>query len=125
MTEIRRYLDERHAQATRGTERRAAAALVRRVSTHSFRQAAKLHGTRLVHPISRRRIASLAAQPLRLHLGSAGNYLEGWVNVDLIGMESDVSWDLRSGIPFPDDSAEAVVLEHVIEHFTLADDLGL
>jgi predicted SAM-dependent methyltransferase len=126
MTEIRRYLDERHAQATRGTERGAAASLVRKVSTHSFRQAAKLHGTRLVHPLSRRRIASLTARPpLRLHLGSAGNYLAGWVNVDLIGMESDLSWDLRSGIPFPDGSAEAVVLEHVIEHFALRDDLDL
>jgi predicted SAM-dependent methyltransferase len=125
MTEIRRYLEERRAQATRGTERGAIASLLRKVSTHSFRQAAKLHGTRLVHPLSRRRIASRAARPLRLHLGSAGNYLAGWVNVDLLGMESDLSWDLRSGIPFPDGSAEAVVLEHVIEHFTLADDLDL
>lgn len=125
MAEIRRYLSERHAQATRGAERGVGAAVLRKVSTHSFRQTAKLKGTRLVHPLSRRRIASLPPGPQKLHLGSAGNYLEGWVNVDLIGMEADVTWDLRSGIPFPDGSAEAVVLEHVIEHFTLADDLDL
>jgi predicted SAM-dependent methyltransferase len=125
MTEIRRYLDERRARATRGTERGPAAAVLRRLSSHSFRQAMKVNGTRLMHPVSKRRIASMTNRPLRLHLGSAGNYLQGWVNVDLIGMESDVRWDLRSGIPFPDSSAEAVVLEHVIEHFTLRDDLEL
>ena len=125
MAELRRYLGERRAKATRGIDRGPAAALLRRVSTHSFRQAAKLNGTRLMHPVSRRRIASLGGRPLKLHLGSAGNYLDGWVNVDLLGMEADVVWDLRSGIPFPDGSAEAVVLEHVIEHFTYADDLDL
>ena len=47
------------------------------------------------------------------------------MNIDILGMEPDLYWDLRSGIPFPDGSAEAVFLEHVIEHFTLADDLDL
>jgi len=66
-----------------------------------------------------------AGKPLRLHLGSGGHPLEGWVNVDVLGMGPDVHWDLRRRLPFPDGSAEAVFLEHVIEHFTLADDLAL
>lgn len=127
MGELRRYLDERQAAATRGTERGRGAAVVRRLSSHGFRQSAKVHGTRLVEPWSRRRIRNLlhAGTPLRLHLGSGGHSLEGWVNVDVIGMGPDVHWDLRRRLPFPDGSAEAVFLEHVIEHFTLADDLDL
>jgi predicted SAM-dependent methyltransferase len=35
-------------------------------------------------------------------------------------MGSDLRWDLTSRLPFDDASAEAVFLEHVLEHFPLA-----
>jgi predicted SAM-dependent methyltransferase len=124
---IRDYLAERKGVATRGLERGHGARLLRHVSSHGLRQFAKVSGTRLLAPRSRRQIGRLlsAGRPLRLHLGSGGHPLEGWVNVDVLGMEPDVYWDLRQGIPFPDGSAEAVFLEHLIEHFTLADGLDL
>ena len=127
MNAIRGYLDQRQAAATRGLERGRAAGLVRRVMPHGLRQSAKVNGTKLLVPWSKLRIKRLVdgGKPLRLHLGSGGHPLEGWVNIDILGMEPDLYWDLRSGIPFPDGSAEAVFLEHVIEHFTLADDLDL
>jgi hypothetical protein len=62
---------------------------------------------------------------LRLHLGSGPNGLPEWVNIDLVGMSSDLAWDLRSRLPFPDGSARAGFLEHVIEHFALADALAV
>src|ERR1700741_2935765 len=121
MGEIRRYLDEREAARTRGLERGTTARLVRRVTPFELRQAAKVHATKALAPLERRRAKELAqARPLRLHLGSGGHELDGWVNVDLVGMGSDLRWDLTSRLPFEDGSADAVFLEHVLEHFPLA-----
>lgn len=63
--------------------------------------------------------------PLRLHLGSGGNNLDGWVNLDLVGAEADVAWDLRRPLPFAATSATAVFLEHVLEHLTVTDGLSV
>jgi predicted SAM-dependent methyltransferase len=43
------------------------------------------------------------------------------VNIDLVGAHADLAWDLRRPLPFPAASAEAVFLEHVLEHLTIAD----
>ena len=86
-----------------------------------LRQSAKVYGTKALAPLERRRAKELAeARPLRLHLGSGGHELEGWVNVDLVDMGPDLRWDLTGTLPFDDGSADAVFLEHVLEHFPLA-----
>ena len=83
------------------------------------RQAAKVQATKLLAPVERRRARRLGqASPLRLHLGSGGHELPGWVNVDLVGMGSD-RWNTTSRLPFPDGSADAAFLEHVLERFPL------
>lgn len=121
MGEIRRYLDEREAASTRGLERGAAARLLRRVSSFERRQAAKVQAARLLAPRERRKAERLAqGAPLKLHLGSGGRRPAGWVNVDIVGMDADLYWDLTRPLPFPDGVAEAVFLEHVLEHFPLA-----
>ena len=120
MGEIRRYLDEREAARTRGAERGPAARLLRRVTSFEARQSGKVYATKALAPFERRRARELGqAQPLLLHLGSGGHELPGWVNVDLVGMGSDLRWDLTSKLPFPDGAANAVFLEHVLEHFPL------
>ena len=59
-----------------------------------------------------RRFAELGAQPTRLHFGCGSNRLPGWTNYDA---EVDISRPLL----FPDNSAEAIFCEHVLEHVAL------
>jgi predicted SAM-dependent methyltransferase len=125
--ELRSYLEERDAARTRGLERGGAVRLLRRVSPFGLRQAAKVHGTVLLEPLERRKAKRLVAdtRPLRLHLGAGTHRPRGWVNVDILGMSPDLYWDLGRRLPFPGGSAEAVFLEHVLEHFGLAAGLDL
>jgi predicted SAM-dependent methyltransferase len=127
VAEIRSYLEERHAAATRGLRRGVAVRLLRRVTSHNARQAAKLHATKLYAPstlIKARRLAR-ASPGLALNLGSGAHKLDGWINIDIFGMQPDLHWDLRWGVPFPSGSARAIVVEHVLEHFPLRDGLQL
>lgn len=78
--------------------------------------------TLAVWPLARRRWAHVAgAQPLRLHLGCGWFHLDGWVNVDLFATSADIAWDLRQGIPLPDDTVDAIFHEHMLEHLSLRD----
>ena len=125
--ELRRYLEEREAARTRGLERGGGVVLLRRVTPFGLRQAAKVQGTALLAPVERRKAARILAEsrPLRLHLGAGTHRPPGWVNIDVLGMSPDLAWDLRKRLPFPDGAAKAVFLEHVLEHFALADGLDL
>ena len=126
MGDIRTYLAEREARQTRGAERGSGAAVLRHVSTWKMRQSAKVHATTILAPRERRRAERLAETgPLRIHLGSGANRLPDWVNVDLVGMGPDLYWNVTRRLPFPDGSADAVFLEHVLEHFPLAVGLDL
>jgi predicted SAM-dependent methyltransferase len=88
----------------------------------AVRLRAKQLATAAVSPYTRRQANSFErSTPLRLHLGSGGNNLDGWVNIDLVGAHADLAWDLRRPLPLAHATAEAVFLEHVLEHMTVSD----
>lgn len=56
---------------------------------------------------------------VRVHVGPGrGNYLPGWFNVDanMFTGKCDVWANLADGLPFRDESADAIYSHHVIEH---------
>src|SRR5437764_15115257 len=60
---------------------------------------------------------------LKLNLGSGNNPIEGYVNVDKFG-EPDVRVDLEAfPWPWPDNSVQEVVLNHVMEHLGSTTDI--
>ena len=80
----------------------------------------------MLKPATRRRLAKLRDRPeLRLHLGSGFLPKEGWVDIDLAGVRVDLIWNLKNGIPFEDDTVDAVFHEHLLEHLSLRDGFQL
>ena len=64
-------------------------------------------------------LAQLPAKDLCVNIGCGPNPLPGWINLDVARAEKiDVVWNLRRGLPFPDNSCTAIFAEHVIEHMT-------
>ena len=70
----------------------------------------------------RRRPKQVTEGPVRLHIGSGAERLEGWLNVDIQPFpEVDIVADVTAGLPVK--NAEAIYAEHFIEHLRLDDGL--
>jgi predicted SAM-dependent methyltransferase len=55
--------------------------------------------------------------PICLELGAGSRKgRNGWVTLDII-RGCDVYWDLREGIPFPENSVSQIYASHLLEHF--------
>jgi predicted SAM-dependent methyltransferase len=124
---IRAYLADRFTQSVRGLPRGRVVQLLRHLTTFGFRQWVKLNATTFLVPLAKLRVRSLleSGDGIRLNLGSGPRKIDGWINVDIVGMHPDIPWDLRRGVPFPDNSVQAVFLEHVCEHFDTASVLDI
>lgn len=58
--------------------------------------------------------------PVRLHVGSGRERLEGWINIDIQALpEVDVIADVTQGLQFTE--AEAIYAEHFLEHLDIDD----
>lgn len=72
------------------------------------------------HQLSRRQIRHTLKErsPLFLELGAGDKKGEGeWVTID-ITPHCDIFWDLRKGLPFPDESIAQIYSSHLFEHFS-------
>jgi predicted SAM-dependent methyltransferase len=86
-----------------------------------FRGTVRMMLTDLSRPIQRRRLSRITTRPgaLFVHLGSGGEPKSGWVNIDFVGDPVEVAWNLAHGIPFDDESVDAIFHEHLFEHISL------
>ena len=58
-----------------------------------------------------------ACRPIWLEIGaSSKSGRRGWITLDL-SPSCDLCWDLRRGLPFPDQSVEIIYSSHTFEHF--------
>lgn len=72
------------------------------------------------YPISKRRVRSLLNEGKQIFLEvGAGDKKgsNGWITIDMT-RNCDVFWDLRKGIPFPDESVSRIYSSHFFEHLT-------
>lgn len=57
----------------------------------------------------------IQSDEVRIELGSGPKKgSNGWITVDLYG--ADISWDLRNGIPLPDNCVDHLYTSHMLEH---------
>jgi predicted SAM-dependent methyltransferase len=93
--------------------------LVGQVIPSGFRHGARVIATRAISPVQRRKAAALVdGRPTRLNVGCGSSTLEGWINIDLVGLPVDLAWDIAGSLPFADGTVDAVFHEHVIEHMS-------
>jgi predicted SAM-dependent methyltransferase len=53
---------------------------------------------------------------IKLNLGSGGDYINGYINVDLYAENADERFDVAK-LPYQDNSIDEIRAYHVIEHF--------
>lgn len=91
--------------------------VIGRLIPQSLRPTVRLVATNFISALQRRIAKRLARRtPLRLHFGCGTSRLEGWINVDLVGLPVDLSWNIRRPLPFRRDTVDVIFHEHVLEH---------
>ena len=60
-----------------------------------------------------------ATKGLKIHIGSGGHNLNGWLNIDAGG--EDFALNINWGLPFEDQSSRYVYCAHVLEHIRFKD----
>jgi predicted SAM-dependent methyltransferase len=92
-----------------------------RVIVQSVRAIAKAAYLRLAAPAQIRQYLAESGSP-RLNIGCGYNVLQGWMNVDLTGgRRGTIHMDATRRLTLPDNTFDAILCEHLIEHLTEAD----
>lgn len=55
---------------------------------------------------------------VKLNIGCGKKYEKDFIGIDIRDCGQEIVWDVREGIPFPDESVDFIWSSHVMEHFT-------
>lgn len=55
-------------------------------------------------------------EPISLNLGCGKEKMKGYVGIDIRDMGQEIIWDLKEGMPFPDNSIDEIYSCHFLEH---------
>lgn len=62
---------------------------------------------------------------IKLNLGCGGQRIDGYIGIDKRDVGQEMIWDIRDGLPFPDNSVDEVYTCHLLEHLTNDENIGL
>lgn len=62
-------------------------------------------------------------EPIKLNIGSGNKPEKGFINIDNRDLGDNMVWDVRGGLPFPDESVELITSSHFLEHLNDADSI--
>ena len=54
--------------------------------------------------------------PIKLNIGCGNDNRKDYINIDNRDLGYNMVWDIRDGIPFPDNSVQTIFCSHLIEH---------
>jgi len=55
---------------------------------------------------------------IKLDLGCGHQQFDGFIGIDINDNGQQMIWDIRKGIPFPDNSVDEIFSSHFVEHLT-------
>lgn len=65
---------------------------------------------------------NIKIKDLKVILGCGNTKINGWVGLDIGDYGQEILWDLRDGLPFPDNSCSNLLADQVLEHIQLNED---
>ena len=54
----------------------------------------------------------------KIDIGCGKNKRDGFVGIDMVDFGQEILWDVRDGIPLPDDSVSCIYTSHFVEHLS-------
>ncbi len=59
--------------------------------------------------------------PDKIDIGCGNNLRKGYTGLDVRDCGQEIVWDIKGGIPYPDNSIKAIASNHFLEHLTDAE----
>jgi len=57
----------------------------------------------------------------KIDIGCGNSTKEGFSGIDIVDFGQDIIWDVRFGLPFPDESIDEIYSSHFIEHLSVTE----
>jgi predicted SAM-dependent methyltransferase len=64
-----------------------------------------------------RKLPKIIGKEIKLNVGCGNKNEKGYIGIDVRDCGQEIVWDVREGIPLPDNSVDFIWTSHVIEHF--------